>query len=169
VREAWPLRASVPAPGEPLHRHWDQRPVMRAPREGLLERNDSLLVPVMLDRRMRSHVGCLLFAALCHCSATSSDTPAREGQQAEPSLACRMAGPRGGPDCDACLEMNCCAALDTCVADPACALALSCVATCTDPEVCPGSCFGNGAPPVTFDAVLECVIVSCSGSCTSPA
>lgn len=78
-----------------------------------------------------------------------------------------MAGPRISAECDACLEMACCAPILACTADAECDQVLRCIGACSDPDVCPGRCFGNGNPPVLFDAVFQCVFGDCLNVCTT--
>jgi hypothetical protein len=77
--------------------------------------------------------------------------------------------PQGSPECDACLEQNCCTELAACVASSECGAVLGCLSMCAvhpEPDICPGRCFGNGEPPPLFQSFLECLISSCQVACT---
>lgn len=115
----------------------------------------------------------LLFSA---CSGGGRGKAANQTQgdlQASPSPAgasrCTLPGSQGTPACDACLEKSCCAELSACTANAECSAVFGCLSACAErpePDVCPGRCFGNGAPPALFESFLECMIGSCELECT---
>jgi len=124
--------------------------------------------------RAMAAAGLLLVA----CSGTGGrKTP--ESTQAEGNLSaspapttmssCKLPASQGVPECDACLERSCCAEQSVCTADAECSAVFGCLSMCAehpDPDVCPGRCFGNGAPPALFQSFLDCMIRSCGFECT---